>query len=177
MKFLVAVVGSLVLLSGCLKKKEQTILAEKKPLIAKSFVKSQQSMSVQECDDAGKKKSKSNKQSGTSSKKAKEDIQQIEARLSDIPTPLLAKPLYASDHQKGCYQLVYEVGMPLADLVTFYESEMKSMGWKQGVLFLGDEYLASFKKADHSCILSIRPETLSFWGLKKPATVHLYVQL
>ncbi len=162
--------------AGCGKKQKNYSENKKKPLIAKSFIQSQQRKPQLSEMVIRKKSGKKNEQKAFFNEKSKEKIQQIEARLSDVPVPLLAKLLSVSDDQKGCYCLFYEITMEFSELISFYTSEMTSMGWKEGVIFLNEEYLASFKKDHHSCVLLLRPGLVR-WGKKKPATIRLYIQL
>jgi len=175
-RFLVFTVAFLFALTGCgLKKKE---LGQKKILVINAHqISKKQLISRSFKQDSEKKAKPTHRPVDTSplSEPLKERVQSVEARLSDIPTPIMAKALSASDDAHGCYTLVYETAFPFADLKKFYLHEMECAGWHKGACFEGEEFLSSFKKQSSSCIISLRPGTKR-WGITYPATIHLYVQ-
>lgn len=105
----------------------------------------------------------------------KERIVEIEARLGDLPVPLMVKAVTASDDGKGRYLIVYKTDISLVDLIHFYEQEMEKLGWLKVSAFVGEELLFLFKKQKQSCIVSVRPQKQSWWS-KKLTMLHLYLQ-
>ncbi len=106
----------------------------------------------------------------------KERIVEIEARLGDVPTPLMVKAVSASDGGRGRYVMIYKTALPLADITYFYEQEMEKLGWAKVSAFEHEELLFSFKKQKQSCIVSVRPAKQSWWS-KKPTLLYIYLQV
>jgi len=90
-----------------------------------------------------------------------EQIQQYEAKRSDIPIPLHAKPLQLSylqnDDIMSNVTLEYHIGMKSHDLMLFYEHEMERLGWHHGNVFGNVYRVYTFKKPNRSCALFIEP--------------------
>ena len=105
----------------------------------------------------------------------KERVLEIEARLGDLPLPLMAKGISASDDGNGGYLIVYKTDLSLADLAHFYGQEMERLGWMKEAAFEHKELLFSYKKQRQSCIVSVRPSKQSWWS-KKSTLLHVYLQ-
>ena len=105
----------------------------------------------------------------------KERIIEIEARLGDLPLPLMAKKISASDDGRGRYLIVSKTELSLADLTHFYTQEMERLGWVKIAAFEHEELLFSFKRQRQSCIVSMRPSKQSWWG-KKSTMLYVYLQ-
>ena len=96
------------------------------------------------------------------------DPQSCEARLTDIPVPLLADSQIASCSKDGVGMcLVYKTIMPVADLISFYKEEMERFGWGQDLFFEGNEILMVFRKPSRFCSVSIRPTKKTFFKSKQ----------
>ncbi len=100
---------------------------------------------------------------------------EIEARLGDLPLPLMAKGISASDDGQGRYVIVSKTELSLANLTQFYAQEMERLGWIKVAAFEHKELLFSFKRQRQSCIVSMRPSRQSWWG-KKSTLLHVYLQ-
>ncbi len=106
----------------------------------------------------------------------KQQIMEIEARLGDLPLPLMAKGISASDDGHGRYLIVSKTELSLADLVHFYTQEMERLGWVKIAAFEYEELLFSFKRQGQSCIVSMRPQKQSWWS-KKSIVLYVYLQV
>jgi len=106
----------------------------------------------------------------------KQRIMEIEARLGDLPLPLMVKNISVFDDGRGCYVIVSKTGLLLTEIIHFYTQEMQQLGWTTIASFQQEELLFSFKKQKQSCIVSIRPPKQSWWS-KKPTMLHLYLQV
>ncbi len=89
-------------------------------------------------------------------------IRQQEAKLTDIPPPLQARPLTAyclpaENKEPDSVTLGYQSTMSVDEIKTFYVQEMERLGWQQMGLFTGRELLLSFEKPERLCTISIRP--------------------
>ncbi len=175
-RFLVFTVAFLFVLTGCGRKKKEPI--QKKVLIINAGQISKKQLIAHSFNqDTHKKKKPAHRpvDSSSFSESLKERVQSLEARLADIPTPVMAQTVSVSDDAHGCYTLVYETTLSFADLKKFYLQEMGCAGWHKGACFEGEEFLCSFKKNNSSCIISLRP-SYKHWGMTYPATIYLYVQ-
>ena len=105
----------------------------------------------------------------------KERIAEIEARLGDVPIPLMAKGVSAVDDRKGRYVIVYTTALSLVDITSFYTQEMERLGWTKVAAFEYEELLFSFKKQKQSCIVSVRPGKKPWWS-KKLTMLYVYLQ-
>jgi hypothetical protein len=96
------------------------------------------------------------------------DPQSCEARLTDIPIPLLVESQSASCSKNGAGMcLVYKTSMSDLDLISFYKKEMERFGWVQNLLFEGSEVLMVFRKPSRFCSLSLRPTKKTFFKSKQ----------
>ena len=105
----------------------------------------------------------------------KERIMEIEARLGDLPLPLMAKGISASDDGHGRYLIVCKTELSLVDLIDFYTQEMERLGWVKIAAFEHEELLVSFKRQRQSCIVSMRPAKQSWWS-KIQTLLYVYLQ-
>lgn len=105
---------------------------------------------------------------------AKEQAQQIEARLVDVPIPVAVKPMAVSFSDRGNKLLSYNSALSAKEIKKFYIQEMERFGWKQEYYFEGDEMLLSFKKPDRFCSVSVRP-TRKSWDRSKNVLLNLFV--
>lgn len=168
--FLVITVAFLFLLTGCSLQKKKNV---PKKMIVTPGVISSGKLIIAHTD-----LKKSHKRDTAAFKKSEslfQVIKCVEARLSDIPSPLAVKSIAASDDGHGCYTLVYQTSLSFAECKKFYLQEMERAGWHKGACFESEEFLCSFKKNSSSCILSVRPATTR-WALSYPATIHISVQ-
>ncbi len=89
--------------------------------------------------------------------------QQEQARLYDIPVPIMAEPDYTytwSDDAKGNRVLGFLVTADTPEeLVEFYRSHMERLGWQERVIIHGREVLIEFVKPEKLCCISVRPES------------------
>ena len=86
-------------------------------------------------------------------------VEELEAKLIDIPIPLSAKPLmryYSSERDMNTEILGYNVLMELKDVLDFYVQEMERLGWQRIGFCSGFESLITFTKPDKLCSISIR---------------------
>lgn len=105
----------------------------------------------------------------------KDRIAEIEARLGDLPVPLMVQGVNALDEGQGRYLIIYKTTLSLDDLAQFYGQEMERLGWQKVTSFECGELLFSFKKQKRSCIISVRPSKHSWWS-KKPTLLYVYLQ-
>jgi hypothetical protein len=88
--------------------------------------------------------------------------QQEQARLYDIPVPIMAEPDYNytwSDDRNGNRVLGFLVTADSTqELVTFYQAHMERLGWRERVIINGREVLIEFEKPEKLCCVSVRPE-------------------
>jgi len=103
-----------------------------------------------------------------------ENVQRCEAQMSDVPVPVVAKPVGVSCGTSGGTMLAYECSLSKKDLVQFYTQEMERLGWQQVVEFSGDEVLLTFKKPGRFCTACVRP-TRKSWERSKKLALHLFV--
>lgn len=104
-----------------------------------------------------------------------ECIREIEARIGDLPVPLMVQALSVSDGCQGQHLIVYKTELPINELKNFYDKEMELLGWSKRDSFEYEEFLFSFKRQNQSCIVSIRPSQPSWWN-KQPIRLYLYLQ-
>ncbi|MFT6765810.1 MAG: hypothetical protein ACJAZS_000704 [Alteromonas naphthalenivorans] len=104
----------------------------------------------------------------------KEQIQQVEARLVDVPIPVSVRPAAISHDDRGYKLLSYESSLPSAEIKKFYIQEMERFGWRQEYYFEGQELLLSFKKPDRFCSISVRP-TRASWDRSKNVLLNIFV--
>ena len=109
-------------------------------------------------------------------KNEQEQIRFVEARLADIPTPLLAQAVSAQVGVKGCYTLVYGCSLSFNQVIDFYTKEMAQAGWCSGPCFAGKEWVALFTKQNSTCIVSVRSGSKK-WLDTGVTMVYMYVQL
>jgi len=84
-----------------------------------------------------------------------------EARLSDIPIPLGAKPMdeFLSDPYSATETVVgYHSDRKIEDLFSFYLQEMERLGWQTIASFDGNEKSLNFQKPSKFCSVSIRKD-------------------
>lgn len=88
--------------------------------------------------------------------------QQEQARLYDIPVPIMADPDFSytwSDDRTGNRVLGFLVTAgSTQELVTFYQAHMERLGWRERVRINGREVLIEFEKPEKLCCVSVRPE-------------------
>lgn len=88
--------------------------------------------------------------------------QQEQARLYDIPVPIMAEPDFAytwSDDTNGSRVLGFLVTADTTqELVAFYQANMERLGWRERVRINGREVLIEFEKPEKLCCVSVRPE-------------------
>lgn len=88
-------------------------------------------------------------------------VRQQEARLTDIPIPLNAKPVpkrfWVDEKESAGVMLVYMVSASPQEIVSFYSQEMERFGWDQTAYFNAHEHLLIFEKPGRVCSLSLRP--------------------
>ncbi len=106
----------------------------------------------------------------------KDRIAEIEARLGDLPVPLMVQGVSVSDEGQGRYFIVYKTALSLDELTQFYGQEMERLGWQKVTSFEHAELLFSFKKQKRSCVISVRPSKRSWWN-KKPTLLYVYLQI
>lgn len=105
---------------------------------------------------------------------AREQAQQIEARLVDVPIPVAVKPVDVSFSDRGNKLLSYNSTLSATEIKKFYIQEMERFGWKQEYYFEGNEILLSFKKPDRFCAVSVRP-TRKSWDRSKNVLLNVFV--
>lgn len=95
-------------------------------------------------------------------KEQRQAWQQEQARLYDIPVPIMAEPDYGytwSDDKNGSRVMGYLVTADSAqELVTFYQAHMERLGWRERMIINGREVLIEFEKPEKVCCVSVRPE-------------------
>ncbi len=87
--------------------------------------------------------------------------QQEQARLYDIPVPIMAEPdfEYTWSDATGNRVLGFLVTADSTDeLVAFYRAHMERLGWRERVIINGREVLIEFEKPEKLCCVSVRPE-------------------
>lgn len=88
-------------------------------------------------------------------------VRQQEARLTDIPIPLNAKPVpncfWMDEKESAGVMLGYRVTASLQEIVSFYSQEMERFGWDNVVCFDAHEHLLVFEKPGRVCSISLRP--------------------
>lgn len=88
--------------------------------------------------------------------------QQEQARLYDIPIPIMAQPDFEytwSDDEHGNRVLGYVVTADSTqELVEFYRANMERLGWRERAIITGREVLVEFEKPEKLCCVSVRPE-------------------
>jgi len=106
----------------------------------------------------------------------KEEAERCEARLVDIPIPVVAKIESASSDNEGAIKFTYSSTLSHEELSDFYKDEMERLGWRweEEASFMGNEILFSFKKPYKSCIVSMRP-TKNSWEKSKSIKVCLFL--
>ena len=104
----------------------------------------------------------------------KEEAERCEARLVDVPIPVVAKIESASCDASGSIKFTYSSTLSHQELSEFYNNEMERLGWRQESSFVGNEVLFSFKKPDKSCVVSMRP-TKKTWNKSKAVKVCLFL--
>jgi len=91
-------------------------------------------------------------------------MRQQEARLTDIPIPLNAKPLpkyfWMDEQESAGVMLGYCVTASPQEIVSFYSQEMERFGWDQIVYCNAHEHLLIFEKPGRVCSISLRPVDL-----------------
>lgn len=90
------------------------------------------------------------------------DFVQQEARLTDVPIPLNAKPipqyLWIDDKESAGVMLAYIIPASARNtIVSFYSQEMERFGWEQIAFFNAPEQLLIFQKPGRICSISLRP--------------------
>lgn len=177
MKRLVGCLCTLLLFSGCVKTQKK----EKKTRIVHTNRQGQNSLIIpskelsalseqsESCAFVLSSKSKKRKKLS-----AREQAQQIEARLVDVPIPVAVKPIAVSFSDRGNKLLSYISTLPAQEIKKFYIQEMERFGWKQEYYFEGDEMLLSFKKPDRFCSVSVRP-TRKSWDKSKNVLLNVFV--
>jgi hypothetical protein len=103
-----------------------------------------------------------------------DQIQQIEARLVDVPIPVSVKPVSISLDDRGYKLLSYISILSFPEIKKFYIQEMERFGWRQEYYFEGQELLLSFKKPDRFCSISVRP-THASWDRSKNVLLNVFV--
>lgn len=88
-------------------------------------------------------------------------VRQQEARLTDVPIPLNAKPVpqsfWVDEKESAGVMLTYTVSVPPHEIVSFYSQEMERFGWDHVASFDAHEYLLIFEKPGRVCSVSLRP--------------------
>lgn len=88
-------------------------------------------------------------------------VRQQEARLTDVPIPLNAKPIpercWIDEKESAGVMLTYVVSTSPQEIVSFYVQEMERFGWDQTAYFNAHEHLLIFEKPGRVCSLSLRP--------------------
>lgn len=88
-------------------------------------------------------------------------MREQEARLTDIPTPLNAKPVpnyfWMDKKESAGVMLGYSVTASPQEIVSFYSQEMERFGWDQIAYFDACEHLLIFEKPGRVCSISLRP--------------------
>lgn len=88
--------------------------------------------------------------------------QQEQARLYDIPVPIMAEPDYdyTWSDENGSRVLGFLVTADTPqELVEFYRSHMERQGWQERAIIHGREVLIEFVKPEKLCCVSVRPES------------------
>jgi hypothetical protein len=89
-------------------------------------------------------------------------IHELEAKLTDIPIPMQAIPLFSAtdqDKQLDTFQelcLGYHSELESDEIIKFYNAEMERLGWQQKGIFVQPEALLIFEKPHKICAISIR---------------------
>jgi len=81
------------------------------------------------------------------------DIQECEARLSDIPIPLNCKPLARAISEKS---FSYTTPKTEPELYSYYIGEMERFGWDMIGNNVADETVILFEKPYKTAIISLR---------------------
>jgi|GEM_PF-3573929 len=110
------------------------------------------------------KKRKKNGKHASSHSHSAQYQSEIEARLGDVPLPVMVTLKGAQDNAMGGYALTYETSMTPSELLTFYRQEMMKAGWLLAACFESHELLLSFKKQRQTCTIFVRPVARSWWG-------------
>lgn len=88
-------------------------------------------------------------------------VRQQEARLTDVPIPLNAKPVpkrfWIDEGESAGVMLTYVVSTSPQEIVSFYSQEMERFGWDQTACFNAHEHLLIFEKPGRVCSISLRP--------------------
>lgn len=103
-----------------------------------------------------------------------EQIRELEARVTDVTIPVVAKANKVSKDDRGNIVLTYLIPMLKDELVEFYVQEMERYGWHQEQHIDGHEVLLQFKKPSTVCTISLRPTRKSWQGNKKCTAVISY---
>lgn len=103
------------------------------------------------------------------------DSKSCEARLTDIPVPLIAQSISASSDQEGSGMLlVYKTSLTSSELVSFYQKEMERYGWVKKYFFNGEEIVLSFEKPSRFCCITVRPAK-KIWIKSKQIIFSLFM--
>jgi len=81
------------------------------------------------------------------------DIQECEARLSDIPIPLNCKPLVQSVSERS---FSYATSKSEPELYSYYLGEMERFGWDMAGTNVTDETVVLFEKPYKKAVVSLR---------------------
>lgn len=91
-----------------------------------------------------------------------ERIQLFEAKLTDIPIPLGAKPIHqyfdAPEIEAAEIVLGYSTEQSIDELSNFYQTSMIQFDWRLVSAFSGLEHMFVFEKLDQMCVVSLRPQ-------------------
>jgi hypothetical protein len=79
-----------------------------------------------------------------------------EARMIDVPLPLGAHPVQ-SDHDENTVESValYELCMPLDDMLMFYAVELEREGWREVMTVAGERTVLVYEKPGRMCVIVI----------------------
>ena len=175
MKRLGCCLCALLFFSGCVKaqKKERTRIVHinsqgQDQLIIPSKELSARSEQSEQCAFILSSMKKSIKVS------SKEQVEQVEARLIDVPIPVFVEPVSVSYGDRGTKLISYISTLSSKEIKKFYIQEMERFGWRQEYYFEGEEILLSFKKPDRFCSVSVRP-TRKIWDKSKNVFLKIFV--
>lgn len=98
---------------------------------------------------------------------------QYEAQSTDVPIPVMSKPIKVSRDGAEGVQLVYHCSLLIEEVKDFYKQEMERQGWQQRAQFEGEEYLYYFSKPARFCIVSLRPYKRT-WDYTKKIILSLF---
>ena len=117
-------------------------------------------LGISACSVQNKKSSNQNRYSKVETSEWRLHIEQIEAKLVDIPLPLktLLEPqkVSFSDRDATAVMLNYHVRLSVDEVSLFYQQEMERAGWQEVMLFAGPESLLVFERSARSCIITVR---------------------